>query len=105
MVNPPLGPLTEHTEGTDDILLIEVNPFVIKKVPDNIEEIKDRVNEISFNSSLALEIKHMEFVNDLVDKGITLDGKLKKINLHRVSSNNVLGEFNLSSKLNTDWDF
>ncbi len=105
MGNPPLGPLTEHTEGTDDILLIEVNPFIIKKVPDNIEEIKDRVNEISFNSSLSLEIQHMEFVNNLVEKGITLDGKLKKINLHRVSSNNALGEFNLSSKLNTDWGF
>ena len=81
MGNPPLSPLTEHTAGTDDILLIEVNPFTIKTVPGNIEEIKDRVNEISFNSALALEIKHMEFINGLVDKGITLDGTLKKINL------------------------
>jgi NTE family protein len=105
MGNPPLSPLTEHTEGTDDILLIQVNPFNTNTVPSNIEEIKDRVNEISFNSSLALEIKHMEFINDLVDKGITLDGKLKKINLHRISADNALGEFNLSSKLNTSWDF
>lgn len=105
MGNPPLSPLTQHTEGTDDILLVKVNPFIISKVPDNIEDIKDRVNEISFNSSLALEIKHLEFINELVEKGITNDGKFKKINLHALSANNALANFNLSSKLNTNWDF
>lgn len=105
MGNPPLGPLTYNTSDTNDILLVEVNPFTITKVPESSEEIKDRINEISFNSSLALEISHMEFVNRLVEQGITLDGTLKKINLHRISSSHSLGEFNLSSKLNTDWDF
>lgn len=105
MGNPPLGPLTDNTSDTNDILLVEVNPFTITKVPESSEEIKDRINEISFNSSLALEISHMEFVNRLVEQGITLDGTLKKINLHRISSSHSLGEFNLSSKLNTDWDF
>ncbi len=105
MGNPPLSPLTEFTEGTDDILLVKINPFTITKVPDNIEDIKDRVNEISFNSSLALEIQHLEFINDLVDKGITMDGKFKKINLHALSADNALGNLNLSSKLNTNWDF
>lgn len=105
MGNPPLSPLAIHTAGTDDILLVKVNPFKISKVPDTVEEIKDRVNEISFNSSLALEMKHMEFINRLVDKGITLDGKLKKIHLHCLSADKTLGDFNLSSKLNTSWEF
>ncbi len=105
MGNPPLSPLTHHTEGTDDILLIKINPFNISKVPDNIEDIKDRINEISFNSSLALEINHLEFINRLVEKGVTLDGTLKKINLHALSADNALGDLNLSSKLNTSWEF
>lgn len=105
MGNPPLSPLTDNTTDTNDILVVEVNPFAITKVPDTIEEIKDRVNEISFNSSLALEISHIEFLNSLVEKGITLDGQLKKINLHRISSSHSLGEFNLSSKMNISWDF
>lgn len=105
MGNPPLTPLTKHTEGTDDILLVQINPFNIDVVPSTIEEIKDRVNEISFNSSLTLEIKNLEFINSLVEKGITLDGKLKKINLHSISADNSLGDLNLSSKLNTSWDF
>lgn len=105
MGNPPLWPLTEGTVGTDDILLVKVNPFKINKVPDNVEEIKDRVNEISFNSALAHEIKHLEFINDLIDKGINPEEKLKKINLHCLSADKSLEEFNLSSKLNTSWDF
>lgn len=105
MGNPPLWPLTENTIGTDDILLVKVNPFVVNNVPSNIEEIKDRINEISFNSSLSHEVKHLEFINDLVDKGVTLDGKLKKINLHSLSADKNLSELNLSSKLNTTWDF
>lgn len=105
MGNPPLSPLTVNTEGTDDILLVKINPYTITKVPDNVEEIKDRVNEISFNSSLALEIKHLEFINSLIDQGITLDGKIKKIHLHCLSADKTLADLNLSSKLNTTWDF
>lgn len=105
MGNPPLAPLTQHTEGTDDILLVKINPFTINHVPDSVEDIKDRVNEISFNSSLALEIQHLEFINGLVKKGITLDGRLKKINLHSLSADKNLANLNLSSKLNTTWDF
>jgi NTE family protein len=105
MGNPPLSPLTDNTDYTNDIVLVEVNPFTITKVPESIEEIKDRVNEISFNSSLALEISHLEFLNSLVEKGITLDGQLRKINLHRISASHSLGNFNLSSKMNTNWEF
>jgi NTE family protein len=105
MGNPPLEPLIKHTEGTDDILLIQINPFKIKTVPSTVEEIKDRVNEISFNSSLLHEIKQIQFKDKLIDKGITLDGELKKVYLHSISADHDLSELNLSSKLNTSWDF
>ncbi len=105
MGNPPLSPLIENTEDADDILLVQINPIKIEKVPGNIEEIKDRVNEISFNSALMHEIKMIQFQQSLIDRGITLDGEIKKINLHNISSDVHLGELNLSSKLNTSWDF
>jgi NTE family protein len=105
MGNPPLWPLTKGTVGTEDLLLVRINPFKITTVPSTIEEIKDRVNELSFNSSLKLEIEHLEFVNQLIEKGITLNGEIKKINLHAISADNDLAELNLSSKLNTAWDF
>lgn len=105
MGNPPLWPLAHSTQGTDDILLVKVNPFKIEKVPDSVEDIKDRINEISFNSSLAHEIKHLEFINQLIDRGLNVGEEYKKIHLHSLSADKVLGNLNLSSKLNTTWDF
>lgn len=105
MGNPPLQVLIDNTIESDDILLVQVNPKNIKKVPTNVEDIKDRVNEISFNSSLMLEIKMLQFQQELVKQGVTLDGKLKPVRLHNINPDEDLGELNLSSKLNTDWDF
>ena len=105
MGNPPLEPLIEFTEETDDILLVQINPIKIKKVPSTIEEIKDRVNEISFNSALMHEIKHIQFKQELLSRGITFDDKAQKVHLHHISADVQLAELNLSSKLNTSWDF
>jgi NTE family protein len=105
MGNPPLDPLIKHTEDADDILLVQINPVKINRVPSTIEEIKDRVNELSFNSSLILELKMLQFKQKLAKKGITLDEEIKDVRLHNISSDLHLGELNLSSKLNTSWDF
>jgi NTE family protein len=105
MGNPLLEPLIENTEDTDDILLVQINPVKINKVPSNIEEIKDRVNEISFNSSLMLELKILELKQKLTENGIQYNGKAVTTRLHNISADGDLGELNLSSKLNTSWDF
>lgn len=105
MGNPPLQPLIDHTEDTDDILLIQVNPIKIKNVPSTIEEIKDRVNEVSFNSALMHELKHLQFKQELIDKKVKLDTEIKSARLHHISTDDLLSELNLSSKLNTNWDF
>lgn len=105
MGNPPLEPLIQNTTDTADILLVQINPIRISKVPSSIEEIKDRVNELSFNSSLVLELQMLQFKQELIEKGITLDGQLKKTYLHNVSADEHLALLNLSSKLNTSWDF
>ena len=47
----------------------------------------------------------IQFKQEIVDKGITLDGELKPIYLHNISADTELSELNLSSKLNTSWDF
>ncbi|MCD6065493.1 MAG: patatin-like phospholipase family protein [Bacteroidetes bacterium] len=104
MGNPPIQPLIDEP-GTDDVLIIQINPIFIKETPTTIEDIRDRVNELSFNSSLVAELKHILFQQELIDKGITLDGKLRRTYLHSISSDDALGNLNLSSKLNTDWDF
>lgn len=104
MGNPPIQPLIDEP-GTDDVLLIQINPVKINKTPTSIEDIRDRVNEISFNSSLIAELKHILFKQELIDSGITLDGRLRRTYLHSICADDALGDLNLSSKLNTDWEF
>lgn len=103
--NPLIEPLIEHTEEANDILLVQINPKNIKNVPDNIEGIRDRINELSFNSSLLLELRLIQFKQQLIEKGINLDGTLRPVYLHNISADEELSELNLSSKLNTSWDF
>ncbi len=105
MGNPPLDPLIKNTPETNDILIVQVNPFNINKVPSTIEEIKDRINEISFNSALIHELKAIKFKNDLLESGVNLKNKLKKVFLHQLSADEYLHDLNLSSKFNTSWNF
>lgn len=105
MGNPIIQPLIDHTEDTDDVLLVQINPKTIHKVPNTIEEIRDRVNELSFNSSLLLELKMIELKQQLLLEGVTLNGTIKPCFLHNISADKDLHDLNLSSKLNTSWDF
>lgn len=105
MGNPPLEPLIKETPDTNDILIVQVNPFYTNKIPSTIEEIKDRINEISFNSALIHELKSIHFRNYLIDQGVDLNGKLKKIFLHQIAADPYLQDLNLSSKFNTSWNF
>jgi len=102
MGNPPLYPLIKGTH-TNDILLIQINPCKIKKVPERSDEILTRVNEISFNSSLMAELRLIEFKNKLVAKGYTMDGELRKIHYHVIDAG--LEEFDVSSKSNVSREF
>jgi len=103
--NPIMTPLIENTSGTNDILLVQINPKNIQKKPSSVEEIRDRINELSFNSSLMHELKMIQYQQELLAKGINPDGTLKQIHLHHISADNELSHLNLSSKLNTAWHF
>lgn len=104
MGNPPIQPLVDE-KTANDVLIIQVNPIVITKTPTSIEDIRDRVNEISFNSSLVAELKFIEFQQKLLDRGIDLDGELTCTYMHNITADHALDGLNLSSKLNTDWEF
>jgi NTE family protein len=84
---------------------VQLNPKNIDALPNTVESIRDRVNELSFNTSLMHEIKLIEFKQRLINEGITLNGALKHCYLHNISADKELGHLNLSSKLNTSWDF
>ncbi len=77
MGNPPIFPLIYHCT-TPDVLLIMVNPIHIEQVPQSAQAILDRINTLSFNSSLMREMRAINFVNCLVDSGFDEGGRLNR---------------------------
>lgn len=107
MGNPALFPLFYHTESKD-VIILHINPIHRPELPTTSAEIADRVNEISFNSSLLKELRAIAFVNKLLDEGWVKDeyrARLKHVLVHSIRADAALAGLNVSSKLNCDWDF
>ncbi|MEM6262178.1 MAG: patatin-like phospholipase family protein [Bacteroidota bacterium] len=104
MGNPPIFPLIDRTK-TPDILLVQINPININRVPKTAEEIRDRINELSFNSVLMKEMRVIRFIDSMIEKGYTKGGKLHKIYMHHINPDNDLQDLGVNSKLNADWQF
>jgi NTE family protein len=100
MGNPPLFPLIYECE-TPDILIVQINPINIPEVPTDAAGIFDRINTLSFNSSLMREMRVIHFVTQLVDGG---DNRHKRIFIHTVDAEDEMAKMTVSSKLNPDWD-
>lgn len=104
MGNPALYPLIYHCDSPD-VLIIHINPMSRPDIPQSATEILNRVNEISFNSSLMREMRAIAFVTDLIDGGMADHLKLKRMNVHSISADDVTIELGVASKLNADWGF
>lgn len=102
--NPPIFPLI-YAGGCQDVLIVQINPIKITEVPKTAVAIADRINTLSFNSSLMREMRAIQFVSDLIDRG-DLDGeKYPRVNFHTIDAESELAMHGVDSKLNTDWGF
>ena len=106
--NPPIFPFFRTTQ-TEDVLVVQINPVVRATTPTSAQEIVNRVNEITFNSSLVAEYRAIEFVQRLIDQGRlprgTGPGEYRRINVHRVDLGFIGKKLTPASRLNTDFDF
>ena len=106
--NPPIYPFFRTTE-TEDVLVVQINPVVRAATPHSAQEIMNRVNEITFNSSLVAEYRAIEFVRRLIDDGALKrgigPGEYRRINVHRIDLGFIGRKLTPSSRLNTDFDF
>jgi NTE family protein len=106
--NPVIFPFFRSTE-TEDVLIVQINPLMRHTTPTSAKEIMNRVNEITFNSSLLSEYRAMEFVSRLIDQGRlprgTGPGEYRRINVHRVVLDGEGKAYTADSKLSTDYDF
>lgn len=104
MGNPAIWPLIYHCD-TQDVVLVQINPIHNEIVPRTAHEIINRLNEISFNSSLIAEMRAVDFVSRLIAGGNLEEGRYKDMRMHLIYSREHMQHLNASSKMNADWDF
>ena len=108
MGNPAIFPFFGATE-TEDVLIVQINPVERATTPTTQTEIMNRINEITFNSSLLAEFRAIDFVTRMIDQGKlphgTGEGEYRRINVHRITLDSAFKELTASSKLNSDFDF
>ncbi|WIV52094.1 patatin-like phospholipase family protein [Marivivens sp. LCG002] len=96
--NPALFPLyLPHLP--DDILIVNINPLEREEIPLDGPSLQNRINEISFNSSLLREMRAINFVKRLLHGGSVPKGSMKDVNLHMVGDNDLMNELSVASKL------
>jgi NTE family protein len=104
MGNPAIFPLIYSCESRD-VVIVHVNPLNRAEVPTTAAEILNRVNEISFNSSLMREMRAISFVTNLVDGGMIQYRALKRMLIHSIADEATMSTLSAASKLNADWGF
>lgn len=83
--NPTLSPLVDESDRRD-MVIVQISPIRHDKVPTTATEIRDRMNEITFNSSLVKKLRSIAL-------------------LQRIIGGEGLEHLPASSKMNTGLDF
>lgn len=104
MGNPAIWPLIYNCES-EDVILIQINPITDAAAPTTASEIINRLNEITFNSSLIAEMRAIDFVARLLEQGALNPHRYKSMRMHLIYSPGQLRNLNASSKMNANWDF
>ena len=104
MGNPALFPLIYNCQSAD-IVIVHINPLLREEVPCSADDILNRINEISFNSSLMREMRAVAFVTRLVTQKRVVDGGLKQLLVHGISDDGFMSALTPTSKYNADWNF
>ena len=107
MGNPVLFPFFYEAEARD-IIIVHVNPIERDEVPQMPADIMNRVNEITFNSSLMRELRAISFVHKLLDEGWIKDNfkdRLSNVRIHSIRSDEALVDYDIASKFKTDMGF
>ena len=104
MGNPSIFPLIYDCTASD-VMIVQVNPLSCDEVPRTANAIMNRMNEISFNSTLMREMRAISFVTDLVDEGKLDAGQYRRMNMHWIDAEAEMKGLGVSSKLNSNIDF
>ena len=102
--NPALYPLLTSEEAPD-ILVVQINPIERADLPRTARDIMNRVNEISFNSSLVKELRAIGLMQKVAAaRGLDL-GVYTHTYLHLIHTDLEVKDLVASSKMNAEWAY
>ncbi|MEQ1717946.1 MAG: patatin-like phospholipase family protein [Hyphomicrobium sp.] len=104
MGNPAIFPLI-YRGASRDVIVVHINPIVRDTVPTTAPEIFDRMNEISFNSSLMREMRAIAFVSRLLEEEAVDDTRYKRMLIHAVRNDEEMARYGAESKFDSSWSF
>ena len=96
--NPALFPLFDPNLP-DDIVIVNINPLERAEIPRDAPAILNRINEISFNSSLLRELRAISFVKRLIAQGQVQPGAMKDVKVHMIADDALMTELGVASKM------
>jgi NTE family protein len=101
--NPAILPLVQ-SEAAPDIVLVQIVPPARSATPTSAREILHRINEITFNSSLASDLNTIALIDRMIEDGqLRPAASYRPVNLHRIA---LLGHrLTAASRLKTDYEF
>jgi NTE family protein len=102
MGNPAIFPVI-YGCTSPDVILVHLTPTERPELPTNSRAIINRMQEISFNSSLMREMRAIAFVTQMIDEGKITGGK--RMYMHLIEAEDIIRDLAGSSKMNGTWKF
>lgn len=104
MGNPPLWPIFDNAHS-DDVVIVQINPFHRAGAPRTARDIVNRLNEITFNGSLLRELRTVDFITRLIDAGRLEGTGYRRVLMHLIEDEAFIETLGASSKLNAESAF
>ena len=106
--NPAIYPLFYECK-TSDILMVLLTPLKHKGTPHSVQEIKDRVLELAFNSTFLREMRMFAHAREYASESFfpvgRLERRLVRLNFHVIDAQEQMYEFKTETKLAANMGF
>ncbi|MDB5884570.1 MAG: Patatin [Polaromonas sp.] len=106
--NPAVYPLFYECKSSD-ILMVLLTPLLHKGTPHTVQQIKDRVLELAFNSTFLREMRMFaharEYANESIFQIGRLERRLLRLNFHVIDAEEQMYEFKTETKMAANMGF
>jgi NTE family protein len=104
MGNPAIFPLI-YKGASRDVIVVHINPLTRAEIPRTAADVRDRENEITFNSSLMREMRAIAFVSKLMEEERLDANRYRRMLVHAIMDEEEMRKHDVQSKYSADWDF